>query len=157
MMNWRAFAINLSILIPNPLGWILAWGGIILTGYLTFSLWILPVESRSSQFGLLLLATFAGTFMVAWHAHTHMEMVLIPLVLYLYARKMLPLKILYLWLLAPPLSLVVMYLLLPGYAYNLFGLVTLAINLILLVWAGRSLRAHHPKWIRQQCGIGIYG
>ncbi len=157
MMNWRAFAINLGILFPKPLGWVLALGGIVVTAFLTLSLWALPVESRSSQVGLLLLGTFAGTFTVAWHAHNHMEMVLIPLILFLYARKMLPWKMMYLWLFAPPLSLGVMSLVLPRVAYNLFGSVTLAINLLLLVWATRSLRAHSSRLVRQEAGIGSYG
>jgi hypothetical protein len=148
MMNWRALATNLGALLPGHIAWLIAAAGILFTIYLTSSLWALPIENASPQYALLLLATFAGTFAVTWHAHNHMEMVLIPLILYLYARHMLPWKILYLWLLAPPVFLGVMFLAAPGYAYNLFGLFTLTVNLTLLGWAARSLRSwvgHQPE------------
>jgi hypothetical protein len=157
MMNWRAFAVNLGNFLPKPLSWALAFIGIIVTTFVTISLWRLPLDKQDAcQTGLLLLATFAGTLTVAWHAHNHMEMILIPIILFTYSLKILPWKILYLWLLAGPLSLLLMYLLLPGYAYNLYGIVVLIINLVLLFWASRSLRARGPSWISRQNEIENY-
>lgn len=139
MMNWRAFAIHLSGLLPPWLAWGLTALGMLATLVLTLRLWCLPVESTSPRYALLLLATFAGTFALTWHAHNHMELLLIPLILYLFARGMLPWKMLSVWLFLPPLVLMLLVLTLPSQAYNLFGMATLAVNLILVVWAGRVL------------------
>jgi len=144
MMNWRAVAMNLSTFLPGLVAWIIALEGMTLTVVVTLSMWRKPIDSTSPRFALLLLGTFAGTLSVTWHAHNHMEIMLIPLILYLYARKMLPWKIIYLWFLAPPVYLAIMFLVSPQNAYGLFGIGSLAVNLILLVWTARSLRTPHP-------------
>ena len=59
---------------------------------------------------------------------------LIPLILYLYSRGQLPWKILYVWLLGPPLEFPLLLAIKPNIAYNLFGMSTLALNMFLLTW-----------------------
>lgn len=49
----------------------------------------------------ILLGTIAATVILAWHAHVHMNIILIPPLIYLYACGGLPDKILNSWLLAP--------------------------------------------------------
>lgn len=144
MMNWRAVAMNLSNVLPALVAWIIALEGMALTVVVTLSMWRKPMVSTSPHFAYLLLGTFAGTLAVTWHAHNHMEMILIPLILYLYARKMLPWNIIYLWFLAPPVYLAIMFFITPQYAYGLFGLGSLTVNLILLIWTSRSLRKPRP-------------
>jgi hypothetical protein len=139
MMNWRALGMNLSKVMPDLVAAIIALEGMVLTVIVTLSLWKLPFESTSPKNGLLLLATFAGTLSVTWHAHIFIELILIPLILFLYTRRLLPWKIIFTWTFLPPIYLAIMIFLNPANAYILFGLGYLAVNVILLGWAARSL------------------
>jgi hypothetical protein len=140
MVNWRALGTNLSASMPGLTPWIITFAGMIVTVLIVLSLWRLPVESNSPRYGVLLLGTFAGTFAVTWHAHDPMLIAVLPLILFLYARKLLPLNVLAIWLLAPPIYFAITYLIAPENTRSLFGLSYLAVNLVLLGWATMYFR-----------------
>ncbi len=62
----------------------------------------------------MILATYAGTCAVTWHAHFYLLMPLIPLLAYLDGRRLLPSGVLAAWLLAPPLVYLLVYQLIPS-------------------------------------------
>ena len=64
----------------------------------------------------LILATYAGTIAVSWHAHFYLLMPLIPLLMVLDGKHMLPVRVLVAWLLGPPLIYLVVYLTMPELA-----------------------------------------
>jgi hypothetical protein len=139
MVNWRALGTNLSFVMPGLIPWIIIFAGMILTVFIVLSLWRLTVSTRSPQYAVLLLGTFAGTFAVTWHAHIPMLTAILPLILFLYARKLLPLKILAVWFFLPPIYFGITYLIAPANARVLFGLSYLAVNLVFVGWAARVL------------------
>ena len=89
---------------------------------------------------LLILATYAGTCAVTWHAHFYLLMPLIPLLAYLDGRRLLPAGVLAAWLLGPPLVYLLAYLLNPQLARNGFGMGMLALDLLLVAWSAATLR-----------------
>ncbi len=139
MMNWRALAYNLGRIMPGPLSWGLAMAGAAVTVLVALALWLRPVDLTSPRFGLLLFCTFAATFAATWHAHVHMVLPLIPLILFLYDRRIMPWWVVYVWLLGPPAVFPLAVLVMPGIAYSLFGLLTLALNIFLLAWSAWTL------------------
>jgi hypothetical protein len=149
MMNWRALGIHLSNLIPGSLPKILTLAGMIFTGVITLGMWRLPVDSASSQYAVLLLGTLTGTFAVSWHSHMPMLIVVLPLLLFLYARKILSLSMLSVWLFLPPIYYGIVYLISPSHARDLFGLSYLAVNLFFLGWAAQYLHLF-SKTFRQR-------
>jgi hypothetical protein len=139
MMNWRSLAYNLGLVIPQPASWALAIAGMAATVLVVIVLWLRPVDFTSPRFGLLLFCTFAATFAATWHSHVHMVLPLIPLILFLYARRLMPWQIVYTWLLGPPAVFSLATFLIPDFAYRLFGLLMLALNLFLVAWSAREL------------------
>jgi hypothetical protein len=140
MMNWRALGIQLSKVLPDWVAALITLEGMVLTVVVALSLWKLPIQTSSPRVGLLLLGTFAGTLTVTWHAHNFMQLLLIPLILFLYAHQLLPWKMIYLWTIFPPVYLIIMFLFFQEQAFYLYGLGNLMVNLILLGFAARSLR-----------------
>ena len=144
MMNWRALGLNLSSKLPELIPWVIIFVGMFLTVLVVLSLWRLPINSTSPLYAVLLLGTFSGTFAVTWHAHVPMLTTILPLILFLYVRKLLPMKVLAVWFFAPPIYFGITYLISPANARSLFGLSYLAVNLIFLGWSARYLRATPP-------------
>jgi hypothetical protein len=135
MMNWRALAINLGSFLPSPLAWGLAMAGLALTVLVALPWWFRRVDTSSPRFGLVVFGTYAATCAATWHSHMHMILPLIPLVLFLYARKQMPWWVAYTWLLGPSTIFPLVLLLKRSIAYNLFGVSVLALNLFMLGWA----------------------
>jgi len=133
MMNWRALAFNLTGIVPQNVAWAISMGGLIMTAGIALSLWVRP-EVVSKHLPLILFGTYAATCAATWHSHVHMILPLIPLLLYLYAKKKIPWQIAYLWLLGPAIEFPIMLALKSDIAYNLMGLSTLALNMFLLLW-----------------------
>jgi len=135
MMNWRGLAVNLGALVPHELAWGIAIFGMVLTVAGGISFWVRPPAISSTRFGIAMLGTYAATCAATWHSHVHMVLPLIPLVLFLYARRRLPWEPLYLWLFGPAMIFPVALVVIPEFAYNLAGVSMLVLNLYLLAWA----------------------
>lgn len=101
MMNWRSIGILLSEVLPSPLAWGIAVGGILLTVSAALAvawradLWDAEGRERFT------LGVLAATLAATWHAHSHTAMVLLPPLLALEARRALQRHALPLWALLP--------------------------------------------------------
>jgi hypothetical protein len=144
MMNWRALALNLALILPEGIAWGLAIAGMTFTVGIVLVLWLSRPGGSPDRWAMLILATHAGTCAVSWHAHFYLLMPLIPLLAYLDGRRVLPTGILAIWLLAPPLVYLLAYLLSPPLVRNGFGMGMLALDVLLLAWATATLRRSHP-------------
>jgi len=102
--------------------------------------WLSYPELSSNRRVLLIMATYAGTCAVTWHAHFYLLMPLIPLLAYLDSRRLLPDGVLAAWLLGPPLIYLMAYLLNPQLVRNGFGMGMLTLDLLLLAWSTYRLR-----------------
>jgi len=103
-------------------------------------LWLSRPGGSPDRWAMLILATYAGTCAVSWHAHFYLLMPLIPLLAYLDGRRLLPAGVLAAWLLGPPLVYLLAYLLNPQLARNGFGMGMLALDLLLLAWSAVTLK-----------------
>jgi hypothetical protein len=139
MMNWRALALNLSVTVPDWLAWMAALVGMVASITLVLYLWLRRSSQAQDGTVLLILATYAGTITVAWHSHFYLLVPLIPWLVYLDGRKVMPLTVRLVWLFAPPLWYMLVYLADPASARNSFGLGMLALSLYLLAWASSRL------------------
>lgn len=143
MMNWRGLALNLASFLPSGLAWGTAVVGMLLTLGVVLFLWLSRSGGSPARWVLLILATYAGTCAVTWHAHFYLLMPLIPLLAYLDGQRLLPSGLLAAWLLAPPLVYWLVYLLSPSLARVGFGMGMLALDLLLLAWATATLSRSH--------------
>jgi len=101
MTNWRmAGALAASFATPGT-GWVVAIAGTVLTT--VAALYILgkrPIgDPRAAAIALIGLS--AATGLVAWHAHLHMALILIPPMLYLLMERRINRRVLLLWVLLP--------------------------------------------------------
>ncbi|MEN6570983.1 MAG: glycosyltransferase family 87 protein [Anaerolineaceae bacterium] len=89
MVNWRMIAAYANTSLGSPAGWIIAATGVLLT--LTALVIVLRRRTQfgSPEWGAAMLAVMAATLAVTWHAHAHMAVVIIPLLLYAAANGML--------------------------------------------------------------------
>ena len=106
-------------------------------------------EIDSQEFGVGLLGVIAATMLVAYHAHLHTAIILIPILLYLLAKGWVDQKLVVFWVAIPYGVNLLIYLigglilsnLLPlGFGIIIeigFGTGMLIANLLLLVWAVR--------------------
>jgi len=144
MMNWRMVAFNFNALTRSAIGWWFAIPCLLVTFVVTLYLWKFSFRPTRTQFPIIILAIFAGTFAVTWHSHFSMSMIAIPFLLYLLSENILPEKLFSLWFFAPPAIMVFTYLaaplvkvgLLPSGLYPIINLLTdargLILNMILL-------------------------
>lgn len=136
MMNWRSLATNLSLVLPASLAWVPAIIGMVVTVVAGLALWLRRPEASSPSFGFVLLGTYAATCATSWHMHIYTSLPLILPLLLLYSQRRVSWKTLYLWLYLPAALFPVLYALTSELAFNLIGLTTLGLNLLLL---GRSV------------------
>lgn len=150
MMNWRMLGVDLSHFTGQWLAWTVAALGILLT--LVFTVRALrPGLQRSTQsFSLTTLAILTASSALAWHSHVHTALVLLPPIVLLYQRKILPQPVLDTWVLLPASIFVLVLIpqhlmrvgLLPESAQYLVYLMrgggALAANIYLLWWAVRT-------------------
>ena len=150
MTNWRALAVNLTLLVSPEIAWGLASVGLVLTLGLALSLWLRPVAWSSSQFVLVLLGTYAATLAVTWHAHLHMAMPMIVPLVWLAAKGRVSRRMLVGWLVAPGLLYILIMLLgigmlldilplIPDRGQRLVGCGMLILNVAVTIWAARQL------------------
>jgi hypothetical protein len=139
MMNWRSLALNLSVFIPDWSAWTAAIAGMVLVATLVLYLWLRRSKQTKVGSVLIVLATYAGTLTISWHSHFYLLMPLIPLLIYLDGKRMLPLSVRSAWLLGPPIWYILVYLGNPSLVRNWFGLGMLALSLYLLAWTSWRL------------------
>jgi len=90
MINWRMVAAHTNTYLGSPVGWIIAGVGCMLTLTVLFIVLRRRREFGSSEWVSAMLAVMAATLAVTWHAHAHMAVVIIPLLLYTSANELLP-------------------------------------------------------------------
>lgn len=140
MMNFRALALNLVMMLPAWLAWGVALGGMGLVAGLTIYLWNRDLVEVDSEFLILILATLAGTFAVTWHSHFYLLLLLLPCLVALDSKQIISPLWRWGWLAGPPLFYGLLYLVNPVQARNWFGLGMLAVNLFLFAWGYRRIR-----------------
>lgn len=141
MMNFRALALNLDMLLPARLAWAVAICGMGLLAGLTLYLWKRASAKIDSVFLVLILSTLAATFAVTWHSHFYLLLLLLPFLAALDSRQIISPLWRWTWLAGPPLFYGLLYLANPSQARNLFGLGMLAVNLFVFAWGYRRIRS----------------
>ena len=98
MINWRMVGVNLSILtLSSTVGWVITGFGIVLTVVGVYFLLKRRPAYGSPEWVVAMLGVFSATLAVTWHAHYHMAVVLIPLLVYVSVNKLLPERVPFLW------------------------------------------------------------
>lgn len=144
MMNFRALALNLGLVWPAWLAWSIAICGMVLSSGLVFYLWRREdAFASSTSIILLTLATLAATFTVSWHSHFYLLILLLPLLLFLDSKSILPPSGRWVWIVGPPLLYLLLNLINPATAREGLGLGMLALGLGLLVWASNLIIAEN--------------
>jgi hypothetical protein len=132
MMNWRALGLSLGVLLPSWVGWSLA--GILALGvaYLVLRQWQNRPLQKGGVIGILAV-TLLGTFIVSWHSHFYMHILLPPLLLVMDNKGLLPSDLRHSWLLGPPIFYLVVHLVAPALEGSLFGFSMLALSVFMLL------------------------
>jgi len=156
MMNWRMVALNLNALFNTNIGWWIAIPCLLVTVVFGLYVWKYPFDNPSTQLIVATLGTFAATCAIAWHSHFSMSMIMIPILLYLTSREVLPKNILSFWVFMPPIMMVITYILasivktgfLPEGLYPILNLMSgmrgLILNMVLIWWAFAYLHTNMP-------------
>jgi hypothetical protein len=157
MMNWRSLALNLQTYLPAGLAWGIAFAGTLLVALLALSLWrppaaqpeakpkaippgrglqTDPAQAKPPARGLvtLILASYAATCSIAWHAHFYMLLPMIPFLAYLDTQDGVPAGLLALWIWGAPLFYLLLNWLAPSLSRNGLGIWVLALNLLFFAW-----------------------
>lgn len=135
MMNWRAFALNLSAIIPDGWAWVISIAGMMLVAGVASYLWLRWNNLSDTGTVLLVLTAYAGTLTLAWHSHFYLLVSLVPLLVYLDSKKVLSLSVRTAWMLGPPIWFILVSVLDPSGSRNWFGMGMLALSLYLFAWA----------------------
>jgi hypothetical protein len=151
MINWRMLGLDLSNLAGAQIGWGLAGAGMLATVLLTLWAWKQRLEPASPRFQIGILAALAATLTVAWHSHAHAALILVPSLMSLREKGLLPERVLAVWVLVPallfvgaliPLNLMKLNVL-PDetrqFVYFLRGVGEFGVCLYLLGWAARRM------------------
>ena len=156
MMNWRMLSYYLSFFTSETVGWIFLGVASLVTAAVPLIVFRKTKEVDSPEFWVGLLSVFAATTLVAYHAHLHTAMIMIPILLFLFAKGWMDQRSLILWVAIPYLGNVFLYSvallilgnILPlGFGYIIevgFGSGVLIANLILLVWS-----LLHPSGVKK--------
>ena len=105
MINWRMVGVNVSALMNTSLGWGITGLGMVLTILAVYFLVKQRPPFGSPQWVMAMLGVFSATLAITWHSHYHMAMVLIPFLIYASLYKLLPEKIIFLWVIVTPIAL----------------------------------------------------
>lgn len=154
MMNWRMVGALLAGLSSQPLVWIMAIPGMLLTIAVALALWTRPLKAGSLRYLVALLGLLAATCAVAWHSHVHAAMIMIPVLLVLQAKHADVVGNLVEWWALLPAALYVLRLVLAALLYSvaapgelilfvdsLAGIGLFIMNLVMLGWSVRIFRA----------------
>lgn len=104
MINWRMIGLNTNRLINSSVGWVITLVGIALTITVVFLIMKTRPILGSPGWVVSMLGVFSATLAVTWHSHYHMALVLIPLLIYTTAFKLIPEIVFYLYSVITPLS-----------------------------------------------------
>ena len=153
MMNWRMIGFHLAGLAGPTWANFVVIAGMLATAGAALALWSRPLGTDSTKLTVASLGLFAATCTVAWHAHAHMAMLLIPPLLALVLQPRPVAQRAFLWWILLPAALYVIRTILASImrlgamgeaAYSLLdilaGIGLLAMNLILLGWTLRQSR-----------------
>lgn len=150
MINWRMVGVSTNTLFTTSLGWIATGLGMVSTLIAV----LLLIKSRpfcgSSKWVVTVLGLFSATLAITWHAHAHMAMVLIPLLVYASSYKLLSERTVFFWAVFTPVVWFALLLLgltlqkvtnvvldLQGVAVAVSGFIA---NMVVLIAVFRSLR-----------------
>jgi alpha-1,2-mannosyltransferase len=138
MMNARGMAFNLERFIPASIAWLAAAILILVTALLVLNRWKEPGITYNIFW--LMLATFAGTFIVTWHSNLYLWLVLLPFLIALDLEDQLPLAFLVVWILGPAAVFFPVYFFNPELAQPALAVAMLCINFILVVYSTSRLK-----------------
>ena len=138
MMNARGLAFNLGRFLPAWAAWAAAAGLLAAVAVVVLIRWRRTPQPDKSLW--LMLATLAGTCVVAWHANLYLWMILIPFLLGLDALGELPPAYLAVWAFGPAVVFFLAYLLSPGLAQPALAVAMLAANIAVVIDGGRRMR-----------------
>jgi hypothetical protein len=160
MMNWRMLGVHLSN-ITNPwIGLAFAGAGMLATLIVALYEWRRPLNPALQSFPVALLGILAATVLVTWHAHIHEAVILIPPLVYLYQKKVLPQKVLDYWVFLPAFLFLIMVFVpettaqlgifsgdIRPFVYFVIGAGEFSVNFYLFWWAVRTSDAarSHPN------------
>lgn len=139
--NWRALALNLSIVWPSAeaLAYAVLFAGSLLTTAAALWLWRRQPGAEDSQ--TLFLGTYAATCVVTWSSNVYMSLPLLAAGVLLWVEGKMPSLLACVWLFLPTaLFLALAFTRDPGTAHNVAGTGLLGTNLGLLAWSWLSLR-----------------
>ncbi len=156
MMNWRMLGENVGRFTTPTAGWAVIILGTLLTISLALVFFRNKKEWDNTRFAIALLGLFAATCVIAWHAHVHTAMILIPPIFFLLEHNQLDRRLFSLWLFVPPFFQLVGYLLAGTIHFNnyldgiylvyfLGGITGLLSNLLLLGLASRKFTQTENK------------
>lgn len=144
MVNWRMLGLHWQAVgLPFPI-WI--WAGMAVTTLAGLALWRKPPSAHTGGYAQLILGTLAATCAIAWHAHIHMLVVLLPALLLALVTRQLPSRAGHRWLAAFPLAGILMAATafiastgrpIPSFleGTSVMALCGFGLNLCLLLWA----------------------
>ncbi len=151
MMNWRMLGVHVSNLTNPWIGWGFAGAGMLATLIVALYVWRRPVNPGLPSFPVALLGILAATTLLTWHAHIHEAMILIPPIIYLYQKKILPQKVLDYWVFLPAFLFMIMVFVpetiallgifsgdIRPFVYFVIGAGEFSVNIYLFWWAVRT-------------------
>ncbi len=146
MMNWRMLSYYLSLFTTPIIGWV-SWVSLHWSQQQCRDCFRRRRSVDSPEFWIGLLSVLAATTLVAYHAHIHTAIIMLPVLLYILAKGWMDQRSIILWVTIPYLGLLLLYLIgllilgnvLPiGFGYFIeigFGAGMLITNLIMFAWS----------------------
>jgi hypothetical protein len=139
MMNWRMLGWHIESFSSSIVGWTVVAMGTLLTACVALFVFRKKIEGDSTKRVVALLGVFAATSAIAWHAHFHMSIILIPPMVYLVVKNRFNQKLFLAWLFVPALLQFLFFVLqsvlnlytIPALVEGLQGLI---FNLLILGW-----------------------
>jgi len=144
MMNWRAFALNLSAIIPSNIAWEWAWLGIGVLMVATIKIWF--IDNQRAGIGIPLLTNLCATFSITWHSHLHTALPLVIPLLFLIKQRVIPKRVWSIWLSIPTIGFFLGYLtkwIFPE--NNISGTTMLLLNTSIVAWMAFIQPKHFEK------------
>lgn len=105
MINWRMVGINVNTFTNTSIGWVITCLGMVLTILAVYFVIKKNPTFGSPQWVMSMLGVFSATLALTWHSHYHMAMVLIPFIIFVSLNQLLPLRILFAWVIVSPVVL----------------------------------------------------
>lgn len=104
MINWRMIGVNFNSWFGSPLGWIVAGIGIFLTLLAIYLLIRNRISIGSPEWIMVMVGVFSATIAVSWHSHYHLEMILIPFLLFASSRNLIKERMILFWVVMTPIT-----------------------------------------------------